>query len=75
MMMMGMLGARTKHIDLRFHFVRQIVASGALKLLYCPTEDMVADILTKALPKWKVVALVTALGMRRACGGVVDFGH
>src|SRR6266702_4985986 len=67
--------ARTKHIDLRFHFIRQTIASGALKLLYCPTEDMVADILTKALPKWKVVALVTALGMRRACGGVVDFGH
>ncbi len=38
--------ARTKYIDLRFHFVQQIVASGALKLLYCPTEDMVADILT-----------------------------
>jgi len=65
--------ARTKHIDLRFHFIRQTIASGALKLLYCPTEDMVADILTKALPKWKVVALVTALGIRRACGGVVEF--
>ncbi len=33
---------------------------------------MVADILTKALPKWKVVALVTTLGIRRACGGVVE---
>src|SRR6266571_7653812 len=65
--------ACTKHIDLHFHFVRQIVASGTLKLLYCPTEDMVADILTKALPKWKVVALVNTLGLRRACGGVLEF--
>ena len=56
--------ARTKHIDLRFHFVHQIIANGALKLLYCPTEDMVADILTKALPKWKVVALVNTLSLR-----------
>jgi len=67
--------ARTKHIDLRFHFVRQTAASGALKLLYCPTEDMIADMLTKALPKWKVVAHVNTLGMRCACGGVVDFSH
>ncbi len=65
--------ARTKHIDLRFHFVQQTAASGALKLLYCPTEDMIADMLTKALPKWKVVAHINTLGLRRACGGVVEF--
>ena len=38
---------RTKHIDLRYHFVRQTTASGALKLLYCPTEDMVEISLQK----------------------------
>jgi|SRR6266702_716370 len=65
--------AHTKHIDLHFHFIWQTIASGALRLLYCPTEDMVVDILTKALPKWKVVALVTALGIHRACRGVVEF--
>lgn len=64
--------ARTKHIDIRFHFIRHTVASGALKLVYCPTQDMVADILTKALPKWKVVAHATTLGLLRACGGVLD---
>ncbi len=65
--------ARTKHINLCFHFVHQIVASGTLKLLYCPTDDMVADILTKALPKWKIVAHVNTLGMHRACRGVLEF--
>src|SRR6266702_710691 len=55
--------ACTKHINLCFHFIRQTIASGVLKLLYCPTENMVMDILTKALPKWKVVALVTTLSI------------
>ena len=64
--------ARTKHIDLRYHFIRQVTASGALRLVYCPTEDMTADILTKALPKWKTTYHVVSLGMRRACGGVAD---
>ena len=58
--------ARTKHIDIRYHFIRQVVASGALRLVYCPTEDMTADILTKGLPKWKVGYHVLSLGLRRA---------
>ena len=62
--------ARTKHIDIRYHFIRQEVDSGTFKLIYCPTEDMVADILTKALPGWKVKVHTTALGLRSACGGV-----
>ena len=64
--------ARTKHIDIRYHFIRHTVATNVISLIYCPTEDMVADIFTKALPKWKVVAHVHALGMRHAYGGVVE---
>ena len=62
--------ARTKHIDIRFHFIRHSVEMGVFKLIYCPTDDMVADILTKALPGWKVKAHTAALGLRSACGGV-----
>ena len=62
--------ARTKHIDIRYHFIRHEVDSGAFKLIYCPTDDMVADILTKPLPGWKVKAHSAALGLRSACGGV-----
>jgi Reverse transcriptase (RNA-dependent DNA polymerase) len=56
--------ARTKHIDIRYHFIRHTVNSGAIKLVYCPTDDMVADILTKALPAWKVKGHSAALGLR-----------
>ena len=42
--------ARTKHIDIRYHFVREKVEDGTIQLKYCPTDEMIADILTKPLP-------------------------
>jgi hypothetical protein len=44
-----MVQARRKHINTRYHFSRQAVKSGEVKLIYCPTELMLADGLTKAL--------------------------
>ena len=41
---------RTKHIDVRFHFVRELVEGKVVKVKYCPTTDMTADIFTKPLP-------------------------
>ena len=46
--------ARTKYIDIRFHFIRWIIEEGSLRLVFCPTADMIADALTKALPLPKV---------------------
>ena len=43
--------SRTKHIDVQHHFIREKLESGKISLKYCPTEDMVADVLTKALAK------------------------
>ena len=63
--------ARTKHIDQHYHFIRDLNKQDVIKLCYCPTEDMLTDMLIKALPKWKVVAQSAALGLRRACGGVL----
>jgi len=44
---------RSKHIDIRHHFVRDVVKTEDLVVTYVPTEDMVADFLTKTLPRTK----------------------
>jgi hypothetical protein len=54
---------RTKHIDIRFHFIRWIIDKGSICLIYCPTEDMLADTLTKALPSPKVKHFAVELGL------------
>jgi methyl coenzyme M reductase subunit D len=43
--------ARTKHIDVQHHFVRKRVENGEVTFEYYSTEDMVANVLMKALPK------------------------
>ena len=40
---------RTKHIDVCHHFVRERVASNEVAVLYCPTDNMIANIMTKGL--------------------------
>jgi hypothetical protein len=55
--------ARTKHIDMRYHWIRWVIEQGSLKLIYCPTDDMVADALTKALPSAKVKHFAAGLGL------------
>ncbi|KMQ85156.1 polyprotein gag pol of ty1 copia retrotransposon [Lasius niger] len=48
---------RTKHIDVRHHYIREVTETGAIKLEYLSTNEMVADILTKPLhgPKTKLL--------------------
>ena len=41
---------RTKHIDIRYHFVREKVEDGQVILEYISTLDMLADIMTKPIP-------------------------
>ena len=42
---------RTKHIDIRYHFVREKYAAGTIDILYAPRDENVADIMTKAPSK------------------------
>ena len=46
---------QSKHIDLRYHFVRDLMEKKAMKLNYKSTEEMIADIMTKALGPLKFV--------------------
>lgn len=43
--------ARTKHIELDYHFVREKVAMGSHRVCYIPSVDQPADLLTKPLHK------------------------
>jgi hypothetical protein len=55
--------ARTKHIDVQHHFVRERVENGEVTFEYCSTEEMVADVLTKALPKERHYKLISMFGL------------
>ena len=68
----GSYHARTKHIDIRYHFIRFAVQNGSIKLIYCPTDEMTADILTKALPNIKVKHFAIHSDYARLEGGVLD---
>ena len=54
---------RTKHIDVRYHFIRKSCQDGLIELAYIPTSEMVADILTKALPRDKHEKHMKGMGM------------
>jgi hypothetical protein len=60
----GHYHARTKHIDIRYHFIRYIIEAGSIKLIYCPTDQQTADTLTKALPSVKAKHFARAMGLR-----------
>ena len=55
---------RSKHIDIKFHFVREKIASNIIGLKYCKSENMVADILTKGLGRTKFEELRDRIGMK-----------
>lgn len=54
---------RTKHIDIRHHFIRERVTDGDIEVIYVPTEGQLADIFTKALPRDRLAKLRANLGM------------
>ena len=55
---------RTKHIDICHHFVRERVFSEEIKVIYCPSDSMVADIMTKGLPKSSFEKLRQEIGIQ-----------
>ena len=62
----------TKHIDIHCHFICWIIKDGKLWLNYCPTTDMIANMLTKALPSPKVKHFAAELRLHDVWGGVLE---
>nr|GFC40115.1 ribonuclease H [Tanacetum cinerariifolium] len=56
--------SRTKHIDVRYHFIKEKVKNGIVELFFVGTEYQLAYLFTKALPEERFKYLVRRLGMR-----------
>lgn len=54
---------RSKHIDVRFHFLRDLVKDGVIKMEFCGTRDQVADVMTKPLKLEDFLRLRKMLGV------------
>lgn len=54
---------RTKHIDVRYHFIREKFEEGQFDLQYISSAEMIADIFTKALPKQRFEHLRSMMGV------------
>jgi hypothetical protein len=54
---------RSKHIEMRYHYLRDMVQKGAIRLQYIPTDEQIADVFTKSLSATKFVYFRDKLGM------------
>ena len=59
-------GQRTRHINIRYFFIKDRVGSGEVTIIYCPTEDMIADFFTKPLQGIKFIRVrKSIMGFRK----------
>ena len=66
---------RTKHIEIRYHFIRELVECGEIKMEFCKTEEQLADIFTKPIATEKFIKFRDMLGVQefsRLRGSVED---
>lgn len=59
----GAYHARSKHIDVRYHFVKDKIAARKVNVEYISTNGMIADALTKGLPRLKLTTFTAAMGL------------
>ena len=63
--------ARTKHIDIELHFLRDHVSEGTMKMEYIPSKDNLADLFTKSLPRPRHELLTSRIRLLEQ-GGVLE---
>jgi hypothetical protein len=56
---------RTKHINMRYHYIRELVRDDAIKVRHLPTDQMIADVLTKPLAGPLFIRHITSMGVIR----------
>nr|DAD46300.1 TPA_asm: hypothetical protein HUJ06_004530 [Nelumbo nucifera] len=56
--------SRTKHIALKHHFIRDAIEDGEIELIYCRTQEQLADIFVTPLAREKFEELREALGVQ-----------
>ncbi|CAL0327305.1 unnamed protein product [Lupinus luteus] len=57
------LHGRSKHIDVRFHFLRDLIRDGVIELIHCTSKNQLADIMTKPLKLDTFLRLREKLGV------------
>ena len=65
----GTFTAHSKHIDIRYKHARELWLEGKIKLEYCPTEQMLADILTKSLDSRRFSIIRGQMRLKDATSG------
>ena len=56
---------RTKHIDIRYHYIREAIVNNSITVVHVPTEENIADVLTKGLDKFKHYKLIEMMGLKK----------
>jgi len=54
---------KTKHVDVQLHFIGDHIEKGMINVEYCPTENMLADLMTKGLPHERHKRLLRSMGV------------
>jgi hypothetical protein len=54
---------RTRHIQFRYHFLRDLIKQGQIRLTHCPTANQLADIFTKGVSSTRLQELLPRIGM------------
>jgi len=66
----AMISARTKHIELRYHYIRECINNNDIELIHCPSKGNTADIFTKALPEPRFRQCIGEMGVESKNGGM-----